>query len=156
SPTAEDRARPGQAALHRHSLGRRLPARSRQQMIRVPIRIRTFLAGTILVLLLLPMLAAGAAWLIESNRQQQGIQLRLDAADAYLSSHRMQEPASVQGFARLLDRENLLAELVSAGPAGKDRLFVSPAIEQAQGPPESEAAIKAGQLPSSMADDHEL
>ena len=51
-PAPEDRARPGQTALHRHRLGSRLPPRSGQQMRRPPIRIRTFLLGTVLVLLL--------------------------------------------------------------------------------------------------------
>jgi signal transduction histidine kinase len=125
-------------------------------MRRAPIRIRTFILGTILVLLLLPTLAGGAAWLIESHRQQQGIDRRLGAAVAYLTSHRMQEPASVQGFARLLGRLGLFAQLATVGPSGKNRLFVSPEIAEGQVPPESTAAIKAAGLPSSMADDHEL
>ena len=125
-------------------------------MRRAPIRIRTFILGTVLVLLVVPSLAGGAAWLIESHRQQQRIDRRLSAAVAYLASHRMQEPASVQGFARLLDRLDLLAQLASVGPSGKNRLFVSPALAQGQAPPESTAAIKADQLPSSMADDREL
>ena len=85
-------------------------------MRRPPIRIRTFILGTVLVLLLLPTLAGGAAWLIERDHQQAGIQQRLNTAVAYLTSHRteMQEPAAVQGFARLLDRLDLLAQLVIA------------------------------------------
>ena len=42
-------------------------------MKRAPIRIRTFLVGTILVLLVVPTLAAGAAWLIEREHQQTRI-----------------------------------------------------------------------------------
>ncbi len=40
----------------------------------------------------------------------------------------MQEPAAVQGFARLLDRLDLLAQLVIAGPSEKRVLYVSPAL----------------------------
>ena len=81
-------------------------------MRRPPIRIRTFILGTVLVLLLVPTLAGGAAWLIERDHQQAGIRQRLNTAAAYLTSHRteMQEPASVQGFASLLDRLDLLAQ----------------------------------------------
>ena len=72
-------------------------------MRRPPIRIRTFILGAVLVLLLVPTLVGGAAWLIERHHQQAGIERRLNSAVAYLTSHRtdMQEPASVQGFARL-------------------------------------------------------
>ena len=101
-------------------------------MRRPPIRIRTFILGTVLVLLLLPTLAGGAAWLIERDHQQAGIQHRLNTAVAYLTSHRteMQEPAAVQGFARLLDRLDLLAQLVLVDepPPGKSQLYVSPAL----------------------------
>jgi signal transduction histidine kinase len=102
-------------------------------MRRVPIRIRTFILGTVLVLLLLPTLAAGAAWLIERDHQQANIQRRLNTAVAYLTSHRaeMQEPASVQGFARLLGRLDLLAQLVIASPGEKRQLYVSPALSPA-------------------------
>ncbi len=43
-------------------------------MRRAPIRIRTFILGTVLVLLLAPALAGGAAWLIERDHQQAGVQ----------------------------------------------------------------------------------
>jgi signal transduction histidine kinase len=101
-------------------------------MRRPPIRIRTFLLGTVLVLLVVPTLAGGAAWLIERDHQQADIQRRLSAAVAYLTSHRteMKEPASVHGFARLLDRLDLLSQLVIAGPSEKSVLYVSPALEQ--------------------------
>ena len=99
-------------------------------MRRPPIRIRTFILGTVLVLLLLPTLAGGAAWLIERDHQQAGIQQRLNTALAYLRSHRteIQEPAVLQGFARLLDRLDLLAQLVIAEPGEKSQIYVSPAL----------------------------
>jgi hypothetical protein len=51
-------------------------------MRRPPVRIRTFLLGTVLVLLLLPTLAGGAVWFVERDHQQAGIQRRLSAAIA--------------------------------------------------------------------------
>jgi signal transduction histidine kinase len=95
-----------------------------------PIRIRTFILGTVLVLLLVPSLAAGSAWLIERDRQQTDIHRRLNTAVAYLTSHRaeMQEPAARQGFARLLGRQDLLAQLVIARPGEKRQLYLSPAL----------------------------
>ena len=106
-------------------------------MRRPPIRIRTFLLGTVLILLLVPTLAGGAAWLIERAHQQAGTQRRLNTALSYLTSHRaeMQEPSSIQGFARLLDRLDLLAQLVivTSTPPGKSQLYLSPALEQGQG-----------------------
>ncbi|HUZ84011.1 MAG TPA: hypothetical protein VMU66_04905, partial [Gaiellales bacterium] len=116
-------------------------------MRRPPIRIRTFILGTLLVLLLVPPLAGGAAWLIERDHQQASIQPRLNFALAYLSSHRaeMQEPVSVQGFAKLLDRLDLLAQLVIIGPSLKRQLYISPALEQGQKarPPRGKAAANA-------------
>ena len=101
-------------------------------MRRAPIRIRTFILGTVLVLLVVPTLAAGAAWLIERDHQQAGTERRLNTAFGYLTSHRaeMQRPASLQGFARLLDRLDLLAQLVlvTTTPPGKSQLYVSPAL----------------------------
>ena len=101
--------------------------------MRRPIRIRSFILGIVLVLLLLPALAAGAAWLIERDHQRADVQQRLNTAAAYLASHRaeMQEPASVQGFARLLGRLDLLAQLVIAGPGEKRQLYLSPALSPA-------------------------
>jgi signal transduction histidine kinase len=103
-------------------------------MRRPPIRIRAFLVGVVLVVLLVPTLAGGTAWLIERDRQQGDIQQRLNTAVAYLTSQRagIREPAAVQGFARLLDRLDLLAQLiiVSATPPGKNQVYVSPALEQ--------------------------
>jgi signal transduction histidine kinase len=103
-------------------------------MRRPPVRIRTFLLGTVLLLLLAPLLAGGAAWLIERDHQQAGIQGRLNSANAYLTSHRseMQEQASVNGFARLLNRLDLLAQLVLIGPSEKTQLYLSPTLERGQ------------------------
>lgn len=104
-------------------------------MRRPPIRIRTFILGTVLVVLLVPTLAGGVAWMIEGDRQQAGIEQRLDSAVAYLTSHRdaMRDPASVQGFARLLDRLDLLAQLTlgTSNPPGKSQLYVSPTLDPA-------------------------
>jgi signal transduction histidine kinase len=97
-----------------------------------PIRIRTFILGTVLVLLLVPTLAGGVAWLIERNHQQAGTQHRMNTALAYLTSHgaEMQEPASVQGFARLLNRLDMLAQvvLITTTPLGKSQLYLSPTL----------------------------
>ena len=104
-------------------------------MNRAPIRIRTFILGTVLVLLLVPTLAGGAGWLIERDHQRAGIRSRLNTAVAYLTSHRteLQRPASVHGFVRLLNRLDLLAQLVvvTTTPPGKRQLYVSPALSPA-------------------------
>jgi signal transduction histidine kinase len=128
-----------------------------------PIRIRTFILGTVVFLLLLPTLAGGAAWLIERDHQQAGIQQRLNAAVAYLTVHRaqIQERATVQGFARLLERRDLLAQLVIAEPSvGKTLLYVSPALAAAQqgnrSPVKTSPASSAGTSPASWADDQQL
>ncbi|HEV8459178.1 MAG TPA: HAMP domain-containing sensor histidine kinase [Gaiellaceae bacterium] len=102
-------------------------------MRRAPIRIRTFLLVTVVCLLLLPTLAAGAAaWFIERDHQQAGIHHRVDTAVAYLTSHRdeMRDPATVRGFARLAARLHLLAELtlIEKPRPGKTQLYLSPAL----------------------------
>ena len=101
-------------------------------MRRAPIRIRTFILGTVLALLLVPTLAGGAAWLLERDHQQAVIRHRLTTAVAYVTSHRadIQAPAAVQGFARLVDRLDLLAQLtlVAKPQPGKDQLYLSPAL----------------------------
>jgi hypothetical protein len=81
-----------------------------------PIRIRTFILGTIVVLLLVPPLAGGAAWLLERDHQQAEIRGRLNTAAAYLTSHRteIQQSGSVEGFTRLLGRLDLLAQVAIA------------------------------------------
>ena len=101
-------------------------------MRRAPVRIRTFLLGAVLILLLLPTLAGGAGWLIERDHQRASIHARLNAASAYLTSHRsdIQAPATVRGFARLIDRFDLLGQLVIIGPSEKRVLYVSPTLEQ--------------------------
>ena len=95
-----------------------------------PIRIRTFILGTVLGLLLVPTLAAGTAWLIERDHQQASVQRRLDAAAAYLSAHRtdMQTQSSVRGFGQLLGRLDLLAQLIIARPGAKRELYLSAAL----------------------------
>ena len=104
-------------------------------MTRAPIRIRTFILGTVLVLLLAPALAGGAAWLIDRDHQQADIQHRLNTAVAYLASHRseIQQQATIQGFANLVDRLDLLAQLtlIEKRPPGKSQLYVSPALSPA-------------------------
>jgi signal transduction histidine kinase len=103
-------------------------------MRRTPIRIRVFLIGTVFVLVLAPTLAGGAAWLIERNRQQAGIQQRLDTAVGYLTSQGIgiRRGAAVRGYARLLDRLDLLSQLtlITTRPPGKDPLYMSPALQQ--------------------------
>jgi signal transduction histidine kinase len=104
-------------------------------MRRRPVRIRTFLLGTVLVLTVAPTLTAGVAWLIERDHQQAGIQARLNTAIAYLTSHRseMQKPASIHGYATLVNRLGLLSQVVIAGPSvGKSQLYLSPALVQGQ------------------------
>jgi signal transduction histidine kinase len=104
-------------------------------MTRAPIRIRTFILGTVLVLLVAPALAGGAAWLIERDHQQAGIQHRLNTAVAYLAAHRteIQQRATIQGFADLVDRLDLLAQLtlIEKPRPGKRPLYVSPALSPA-------------------------
>jgi signal transduction histidine kinase len=99
-------------------------------MRRPPIRIRLFMLGTFVVLLLVPALAGGAAWLIERHHQQSDIEQRLNTGFSYLSSHRsgIQEPAAIEGFARVLDRLDLFAQVIIAAPGEKRQLFISPAL----------------------------
>ena len=105
-------------------------------MRRSPIRIRTFILGTVLVLLLMPTLTGGAAWFIERSHQQADTRRRLDTALTYLTAHRaeIRQPASVHGFAQLLNRLDLLAQLVfiTQTPAGKSPLYTSPGLGQGQ------------------------
>jgi signal transduction histidine kinase len=114
-------------------------------MRRTPIRIRTFILATVLVLLVVPTLAGGAAWLIDRHHQQAVIEQRLGAATSYLTSHRteMRDPRSVQGFARLVDRLGLLAQVVIAAPSEKQQLYLSPALERGQGGRSVKAAAAA-------------
>jgi signal transduction histidine kinase len=103
-----------------------------------PIPIRTFILGSFLALLLLPTLTGGAAWLIERDHQQADTRQRLNIAVSYLTSHRteMQEPASVQGFARLLTRLDLLAQVVgvTTTPPAKHQLYLSPVLSRTPNP----------------------
>jgi signal transduction histidine kinase len=115
-------------------------------MRRAPIRIRTFLLGTVLVLLLVPPLAGGAAWLIERDHQQAATRQRLNTALAYLTAHRTEvgEPATIQGFATLLGRLDLLAQVVLVGPSEKSQVYLSPALSPAI-PKEQARNVKARQ-----------
>lgn len=102
---------------------------------RLPIRIRTFIFGTLLVLVVVPTLAGGAAWVLERDRQEAGVDRRLDAAVAFLTAH----PASLgqqengRAFTAELDRLDLLAQVVLAttSPPAKRVVYVSPAFAQA-------------------------
>jgi signal transduction histidine kinase len=122
-------------------------------MRRAPIPLRTFVLGTVLVLLLLPALAGGTAWLIERHQQQAAIHERLNTAFAYVTSHRaqMQDPASVQGFALLVNRLDLLGQVVLAGQSSKSELYASPAL----GPTVQKklAARRAAKTPATSAAD---
>ena len=117
-------------------------------MRRPPIRVRTFILGTVLVLVLGPTLAGGAGWLIERHHQQADTQRRLNTAVAYLTSHsnRMRRPARVQGFARLLGRLGLFAQvtLVTTTPPGKHPLYVSPGLREVS---QKERAVRAKTRP---------
>jgi signal transduction histidine kinase len=128
-------------------------------MRRPPIRIRTFMLGTLLVLLAVPPLAGGAAWLVDRNHEQARVHRRLNAAVAYLTAHRasMQEPASVKGFSNLLGRSGLLGQLVIAGPSEKGQLYLSPALEQAQNRQTLKTPQAAPSGPgASWVDDHRI
>ena len=127
-------------------------------MRRSPIRIRTFILGTLLVLLVVPMLAGAGAWLIERDHQQSQVRHRLNAAVAYLTLHRaqMQQPASVKGFASLLDRFGLLGQLVIAGPSTKGQLYLSPALAQAQSRQNVKTPATAPGPSAQWVDDHRI
>jgi signal transduction histidine kinase len=130
-------------------------------MRRPPIRIRTFILATVLVLVLLPTLAGAAAWVIERDHQQTDSRGRLNAAVAYVTAHRaeMQQPASLKGFASLVDRLDLLAQLVIAGPDEKGVLYVSPGFVQAEkaaGGPGKQAGDAGGGTSSSWPDEQQV
>jgi signal transduction histidine kinase len=101
-------------------------------MRRAPVRIRAFILGAIIGLLCLPPLAAAAGWQIERDHQRAGVQRRLNKAADYLASHgaAMREPATIQGFAGLLGRLGLLAQVVVAtsSPPGKNLIYLSPPL----------------------------
>ena len=106
--------------------------------MRPPIRIRSFILGSVLVLLVAPTLAGGAAWLIERDLQQAAIQQRLNTAVAYLTTHRTDLKASLPGFASLLGRLDLLADLSIRAPTpqGKAGLYLSPTLQPTRRPRE--------------------
>jgi len=100
-------------------------------MRRAPIRIRAFILGAVVILLVAPTLASGAGWLIERDHQRTGIHTRANTAVAYLISHRteLQAPGTVHGFATLLDRLDLLAQAVLIGPSEKRLVYVSLSLD---------------------------
>ena len=100
-----------------------------------PIRIRSFILGSVLVLLLVPTLAGGAAWLIERGHQHAVIQQRLNTAVAYLTTHRADLKSSLPAFASLLGRLDLLADLSIRAPTpqGKAGLYLSPTLRPTRG-----------------------
>lgn len=101
-------------------------------MKRPPVRIRTFLLATFVLVLLLPALAGGAAWLIERRHQSVERRQGLNTAFAYLTSHRgtIRQPATIEGFAHLLDRLGLLSQLVviTSSPPAKTQIYLSPSL----------------------------
>jgi signal transduction histidine kinase len=127
-------------------------------MRRPPIRIRTFMLATLLVLLVVPSLAGAAAWLIERDHEQARVQGQLNAAFAYLALHRasMGQPASVKGLASLLDRFGLLGQLVIAGPRTKGQLYISPALAQPQNRQNVKTPESSPGPGPSWADDHRV
>jgi signal transduction histidine kinase len=130
-------------------------------MRRAPVRIRTFILAIVLALLGLPALAGGAAWLIERDHQRSDTQQRLGTALAYVTSHRteMQEPSSIRGLASLLNRLDLLAQvvMVTSTPAGKSGLYLSPALERGQaGRSLKAAAAAATEISASWATERRL
>jgi len=122
-------------------------------MRRPPIRIHTFILGTVLLLLLIPLLTGGAAWLIERERQQADIRHRVNTAVAYLTAHRgeMGAQASVQGFARLVNRLDLLAQLILATttPPAKNQIYISPALSPAPGSAGKKALARQAKIRAS-------
>jgi signal transduction histidine kinase len=124
-----------------------------------PIRIRTFLLGTVLVLVLAPALAGGAAWFVERDHQQAASHRQLSAAVAYLVAHgtELKKPDQARGLARLLDRRGLLAQVVLVGPSEKRQLFVSPALERGPaGQSVKAASARAAAITASWVDDRQL
>jgi signal transduction histidine kinase len=102
-------------------------------MSRPPLRFRTFIICTILVVLLAPTLAAGAAWAIERQNQHANIQRRVDSAVSFLRAHRheIREPATLRKFKRTLETLDLRAQLVltTGSPPSKDVIFVSSSLK---------------------------
>jgi signal transduction histidine kinase len=117
-------------------------------MSRAPIRIRTFIFGSVLFLVALPVLAGAAALLVERHHQQAAVNRRLGRAQAYLAAHRteFERAGTVQEFAAMLDRLDLLARLtlVMKVPPGKHVVYVSPALTpiRVQTPTDRRKALK--------------
>src|ERR1700722_2316650 len=121
-------------------------------MSRAPIRFRTFILGAILVVLLVPTLAASAAWVIERENQHSNIQRRVDTAVSFLTAHRseIKERATLRQFERTLISLGLRAQLVLAtkSPPGKVVLFISPSLETLNTRPAVEQKVAATLAPS--------
>ena len=117
-------------------------------MSRAPIRFRTFILGAILVVLLVPTLAASAAWLIERENQHSNIQHRVDTAVSFLNSHRseIKERATLRQFERTLAPLDLRAELVIATQTPPDKvvLFVNASLEPPEHPTRGQAESRGG------------
>ncbi|HZP73953.1 MAG TPA: HAMP domain-containing sensor histidine kinase [Gaiellaceae bacterium] len=99
-------------------------------MRRAAIRIRVFILAVVLVLLAVPSLAGGAAYVIERHHQQIDLRRRLGDAYSFVAAHHatMQEPPVEQTFTELLDRHGLAAQIVLAGEAGKREIYLSPSL----------------------------
>lgn len=121
-------------------------------MRRSPVRIRAFILGALIVLVLLPPLAGASAWLVERDRERAGIHARLNTVVGYITSHRRDIQASpvLRGLGVLTDRLDVLARLVIAGPSEKRLLFVSPSLEQPA------QAKLLGKLPAGRDVDHRV
>jgi len=111
-------------------------------MSHAPIRFRTFILGTILVVLIVPTLAASAAWAIERENQSANIQRRVNTAISFLTLHRhdIRDSATLRRFEGKLGPLELRALLVFAteSPPTKDVIFVSSSLES----PKTERAAK--------------
>jgi signal transduction histidine kinase len=128
-------------------------------MTRAPIRIRAFMLGTFVALLLLPVLAGGAGWLIEGRHQDTITEHQVGPAVAYLKAHRssVKEPATIQGLTSLLKRHDLLAQLVvvSTMPPAKDLIYLSPGLDQGQ-TKRAKADLSGKPGPASTDDSHQV
>jgi len=97
--------------------------------MRTPVRIRTFILGTVLALLLLPTLTGVAGWFVERGHQQASVRHQVNTAVAYLTANggSIREPAVLTGFTALLNRLDLYADLtiISKVPPGKTLLYIS-------------------------------
>jgi len=136
-------------------------------MRRAPIRIRAFILGAVIGLLVLPPLAAAAGWQLEREHQDAGLRHRVNTAADYLASHGadLRKPATTQGFSALLNRLDLLAQVVVATtpPSGKSQVYLRQALSPAAqkeairrklaGRPDNAAITLSGKTPP-MSSEH--